>query len=174
MDNKEVYGLIARYFILILIAFPNLYFFYSLFTPLTVYPLFWILNLLFGASLLPDSIIVFKGFSAQIIPACVAGAAYYLLVVLNLSTPMDLKKRVYSLLFLVITFLILNLARLVLFAILLQSGFQYFDLAHELVWYFGSTILLVIVWFANVYIFKIKEIPVYSDLRNIFKDIKKK
>jgi hypothetical protein len=59
------------------------------------------------------------------------------------------------------------------FIALLAKGFQYFDVTHMTVWYFGSTVLVVALWFVNVWIFKIKEIPIYTDAKTIFWEIKR-
>ena len=172
MRKKEVINLLIRYGILILLGLGNLFLFYSVFTFLTVYPVYLLLNLIYGADIINGSIIFFNNIYANIIPACVAGSAYYLLFILNLTTPMNLDKRVRSLVFLFFSFLVLNIIRIFVFAILFSSGFAYFDFAHKAVWYFGSTIMVVGLWFFNVKLFKIKEIPIYSDFRNIFKHIK--
>ena len=87
MNKKEAFFLLSRYTILIILGIPNLLLFYIIFTPLTVYPIFWILNFFYDAILYPLNVIFFKGYFASIIPACVAGAAYYLLLILNLITP---------------------------------------------------------------------------------------
>lgn len=174
MKSKEVYNIIIRYVLLLILAIPNLYLFYLIFTPLTVFPVYTVLNALYGAELLPNNVIFFQNFYAELIPACIAGAAYYFLLLLNLTTPMPIKKRIHSIMYLFAAFLILNIIRIVSFAALLTAGFQYFDLTHKFTWYFGSTFLLVLIWFSAIYIFKIKNIPVYTDFNNIYKETKKK
>ena len=114
------------------------------------------------------------GIIIDLIPACIAGAAYYLLLILNLTTPMKLNKRLRSMLFLFATFLILNIIRIVIFSVLLANGYSYFDLAHKITWYFTSTALVVLIWFSNVKLFKIKQIPVYTDFKIIYKKIRGK
>lgn len=178
MDKKSTYFVFLRYLVLIILGIPNLYLFYLIFTPLTVGPTFYIFSLIDSASYVLDPLttanptIFFKGAFASIIPACVAGAAYYLLLILNLTTPMSLKKRLWSILFLFGVFLIINLGRIVLFGFLLTENFNSFNLAHTATWYFGSTIMVILIWFANVLIFKIKNIPVYTDIKNIISDIR--
>lgn len=157
MEDKKAFRLFVRYLILLGLGLFNLKLLYFVFTPLTVYPVFAILSLVY----------------VQIIPACIAGAAYYLLLILNLSTPMDFGKRVKSIFFLLAIFLVLNIARILIFAAIAVLGKQYFYIAHKLTWYFGSTVLVVLVWFANVWFFKIKEVPIYTDVKSIFKDIAK-
>jgi exosortase/archaeosortase family protein len=173
METKDAFFLLLRYLVLVILGI-GLYFelFYKVFTPLTVWPIYGVLSLIFSnANLLPGDLLFFGGQYAQIIPACVAGAAYFLLLILNLTTPMDWKQRLKSIPFLLVSFLVLNVVRILIFAGLLVSGWQYFDEAHTLVWYFGSTILVVLLWFLNVWLFKIKEIPVYSDFKEIFQDV---
>ena len=175
MKRNEVFTLGARYIILILLGLFNLKLFYLIFTPLTIYPVFWLLSIFYGnANLFPANLIFFGGSYAQIIPACVAGAAYYLLLILNLTTPMSITKRVKSISFIFLIFLVLNIARILIFAGLLVAGYQYFDLTHKLTWYFGSTIMVVLIWFVNVWLFKINNIPIYTDIRNIFEDVSRR
>ncbi len=173
MDKKEVINISIRYLILIILGLFNLYLFYLIFTPLTVYPSFWLIKLFYGARILDGNVISFsKGYLASIIPACVGGAAYYLLTILNLSTPLSNRKRLYSLLFLFSSFLLINIIRIFIFASLITIGFQYFDLTHAAVWYLGSTVFVVIIWFVNVRIFDINDVPVFTDIRRIYSDIK--
>jgi len=172
MKTKEGLFLFGRYLILVLLGFFKLKLFYLIFTPLTVYPVFGVLSIVHeNARLFPGNLLFFGGFYAEIIPACVAGAAYYLLIILNLTTPMEIGKRVKSILFVLATFLVLNVMRILIFSALLFSGYQYFDLTHKLTWYYGSTLIVVLVWFASTWLFKIREIPVYTDMRRIFNDI---
>jgi exosortase/archaeosortase len=156
-----------RYFLLILLGLGNLWLFYTIFTPLTVYPVFFVLQQAYSAVLLAGNTIFFKGYYASIIPACIAGAAYYALCILNLTTPMTLRKRLQSLIFLLAGFLIINTLRILIFAKLLFVGYAYFDLTHQLTWYLGSTALVILLWLASTAIFKIKAIPIYTDIKTI-------
>ena len=174
MKSREVYNLLIRYLLLLVLALPNLALFYFILTPLTVYPVFVILSLFFKSNLLEGNVIFFQGNYIELIPACIAGAAYYFLAILNLTTSMKIDKRIKSLSFLFTSFLVINIVRILLFSLLLLSGYQYFDITHKLAWYFGSTALVVFVWFTNVLLFKIKEIPVYTDIKNLLRDINKK
>ena len=172
MEDKEAFVLFSRYFILLLLGLFKLKLFYLIFTPFTVQPMFMVLSLVYdNAALLEGNLIFFGGGYIQIIDACVAGAAYYLLLILNLSTPMNAEKRIKSIFFLVLTFLILNIIRILIFAAFAASGQQYFDIAHKLTWYFGSTLMVVILWFVNVWLFKIKKIPIYTDMKELYKDV---
>ncbi|MBX4196845.1 pacearchaeosortase [Candidatus Pacearchaeota archaeon] len=169
MKDKEMIYLLTRYMTLVLLALFNLAVIYAVFSPITLH----LVTLgLPSAILIKGTATIFvQGIYIELIPACIAGAAYYLLFVLNLSTPMKSRKRFYSLLFIILSFLFLNVLRIIIFTHLARQGSQYFDTAHELFWYFGSTILLILIWFANVFLFRIREIPIYTDVMNIVTDI---
>lgn len=170
--KKYLSSIILRYLILILLSLGNLFIFYEILGPLTFYPVYFILDFVYGASILSKETIYFNGISANIVPACIAGSAYYLLLILNLTTKMKVQTRIKSIGLLIGSFLILNIVRIVFFAALFSFGFRYFDLTHRITWYAGSTILVVLLWFGNVYLFRIKEIPIYSDIKTILRNIK--
>ncbi len=166
-----IQGIVLRYLILIAVAFPGLWLFYKIFTPLTVWPVYWLLNLVYDTSLLSDIILLVEwSFPIELIPACIAGSAYYLLLVLNLATPkIKPKTRFYAILFSFAVFLIVNILRIFILGIMAYTGSSYFDAAHQFLWYSVSTLFVVGIWFAEVRMFKIKEIPFYSDLKFLFK-----
>ncbi len=174
-SKKEInyFHLFTRYLIIVLLGLGNLYLIYLIATPLTIYSSYFLFNLFGFSPTLEGSNILVYGAYIELVSACIAGAAYFLLIALNLSTPMRKETRIKSLLFLILSFFILNLLRIFLFGTLFIKGFSYFDLAHEATWYFGSTILLLLIWFANVKIFRIKGIPIYSDFKLIYSNIKK-
>ena len=168
--KKQVIDIFIRYVILILIALPNFYLFYFIFTPLTVYPVYFLIKLFFDASLTGEVINIMNYFPIEIIEACVAGSAYYLLLILNLSIPkIKLKKRINLILFSFTLFLIINILRIFLMSMIFIYGSQYFDILHKLFWYFGSIIFVIGIWFAEVKLFNIKEIPFYSDIKFLYK-----
>ncbi len=173
MKKNRFYFLILRYIILVLVALPNLYLFYSIFTPLTIFPVFYLLNIFFKTSL-TDAAITFNGTTIHLVKACIAGSAYYLLLILNLTTPMKIKKRIFSILFLFSSFLIVNIVRILLFSIILLTSFSLFKTLHLITWYFLSAAIVFLIWLLNIKIFKIKKIPVYSDISSLFKVVKKK
>lgn len=172
MNSQQAFGIFFRYFLLLILPLGNLWLFYTVFTPATIYPVYWILHKLVGAELLIGNVLFIKGYYAEVIGACIAGAAYYFLAILNLSTPMKIGKRVKSLIFLFVTFLVLNIIRIIIFAELFSVGYRYFDITHALVWYFGSTILVVLVWFANILLFNVNAVPIYTDVSALFRAIK--
>ena len=171
---KKYLSLIIRYLLILLIALPNLYIFYAIFTPLTIYPLYFILKIFFDVSL-SEATLLLNGFEIKIIPACIAGSAYYLLFALNLSIPdINLKQRAKMLAFSFISLLILNIIRIFALILVLFYGASFFDITHKLFWYFLSTILVVLIWFAEVKLFNIKQIPVYSDITYLYSETNSK
>jgi exosortase/archaeosortase family protein len=172
--SKQFIDILIRYAILIIVALPNFWLFYLIFTPLTIYPIYFLLSLFFDPSLVRN-IIFIDEFPIELIPACIAGSAYYLLLILNLSTPkIKLKKRAKMILFSFTSLLILNILRIFLLSLVFVSGNSLFDIAHKLFWYLGSTIFVVGIWFIEVKLFKIKEIPFYSDMKFLYKKSKLK
>lgn len=148
---------------LILGIFLNV--FYIIFTPLTIYPLYFLLNIFFSASI-AGNIIIADGASIEIINACIAGSAFYLLLVLNLSTPkIKLKKRVLILLFDYSILLAFNIIRIFLLSILLVNNSAFFDITHKIFWYALSIIFVFLIWIFTIKIFKIKEVPFVSDIK---------
>lgn len=169
--STQFLDILIRYVLLVIISFSSLWIFYFIFTPLTVYPIYFLLSLFFDVSLLAGNILLInREIPIEFIRACIAGSAYYLLTILNLSTPkIKLKKRINMLLFAFAIFLVLNLFRIFLLSFLAISGSSYFDVTHRLFWYSLSTIFVVAIWFAEVKLFKIKEIPFYSDIKFLYK-----
>lgn len=168
-----ILDIIVRYLILLIIGIIGLRFFYFIFSPLTIYPVYFLLNIFFNASL-SSNIITINSNLIEIIGPCIAGSAYFLLLILNFSTrDIKLKKRITLLLFSFLLLLIVNIIRIFFLSLLLISGFSFFDLAHKLFWYAGSIIFVVGIWFLSIKIFKIKKIPFYSDIIFLLKSGKK-
>jgi exosortase/archaeosortase family protein len=196
MEKPSITSILQRYLLLLILGLGNLFIFYLILTPLTIYPVFFLINQFYDAVLLSGAqtqiceifsnslpflqnilciktTIFFEDYYANIIPACIAGSAYYLLLILNLSTPMSISKRVKSLLFLLGLFLLLNIIRIFSFAMFFASkNYEIFNIAHVSSWYFGSTLLVILLWFSNIYLFKIKSIPVFTDIKTLINQIK--
>lgn len=170
--NKLIF-LLLRYIVLLGLIF-TLPIIYKVLTPLTVYSTGFLLKLFYEVSISKDIITISTSRLTiiQIIPACVAGSAYLLLLILNLTLLMKPKTRFCSLLFLVTAFFILNILRIFFMAVLLVADSQFFDFAHKLFWYVLSTIFVAGIWFLTAFLFKIKEIPIYSDIKYLIANIK--
>lgn len=176
MRNEKAKSIILRYIILIAVAIPNLWIFYKIFTPLTIYPVKWLLGIFYSTTLIPTNIILLNNsVPLEIISSCVAGSAYYLLLMLNLFTPsIKLKKRIYMLLSAFGVFLLINIIRIFVLGVLLLKNFSAFDVTHKILWYGMSTLFVVGIWFYQVKIFRVKEIPLYSDIKYLYKNSRKK
>lgn len=175
-ESKKTLNLFLRYLILVLIALPGLDIFYAVFLPLTKYPVFWFLQI-FLNPILSGDVIHIGAKTIEIIGACVAGSAYYLLLILNLGTP-NIKPllRVKMILFSFLGFLVVNIIRIIILSFMYIANSSYFGIIHETFWYLGSTVLIVFIWFLEVKIFGIKGIPFYTDLKTLYKSstLKKK
>ncbi|UCD20749.1 MAG: pacearchaeosortase [archaeon] len=147
--------------------------FYFIFKPLTIWLSYGILSLFFTKVMVAGNLIFVNQVSVEIIPACVGGSAYLLLVLLNLLTP-NLKfiKRIWIFLLASTMFLVLNLIRLNISIAFLEAGNNLFFKTHIVFWYV-SIAFVVLIWFLCIKIFKIKDVPVYSDIKRILKSVKK-
>jgi exosortase/archaeosortase family protein len=169
----KIYLIFLRYLVLLGLIF-SLPLIYLIFTPLTLYPVVGLLSLIYGQVLVNQHVIAIAGKSfIELVPACIAGSAYLLLLMLNLSVPMKLKQRIYTILVSFAALLMLNILRIFILSILYHSGSAFFDITHKLFWYGLSTIFVVGIWFLIVKIFAIEPIPVYSDIKYFLKTIKK-
>jgi len=166
-DNNFIRSLILRYIILVLIAIPNLYLFYKIFTPLTFFPVYFLLDLFFETVKINYSILI-DGKLIEIISSCIAGSAYYLILILNLTIPnIKISKRLKMILFGFGIFLIINILRITILSVLFFNDYIYFDFIHKFFWYFVSIIMVLFIWFLEVKIFKLKQVPIYSDIKKL-------
>tara|TARA_Y100000310_G_scaffold86397_1_gene83245 strand:+ start:5100 stop:5633 length:534 start_codon:yes stop_codon:yes gene_type:complete len=171
-SNKKAIFIILRYLILLGLSL-NLYLIYKIFTPLTISVVSFLLKLVYPVIVSGTKILINYVITIDIVPACVAGSAYLLLLILNLFVEMRIRQRIYSILFSFALLFVFNVLRIFILSILLVNGFQYFELTHKLVWYVLSTIFVIGIWFLVVKLFSIKKIPIYSDVKYIIKSIKK-
>ena len=170
-QSKRITGLFARYISMLLLGVGNLYLFYKILTPLTIRTVSGILAI-FNPVTVADNLIRFNGTMIEIIPACVAGAAFFLLIFLILSTAeIKPKKRTLIIISSLLTLFILNILRIIILAGIAKTS--YFQVAHWISWHIISTLFVVGIWFAAVKIYKIKSIPVYSDLKYVQNLVKK-
>ena len=171
--NKAL-STLCRYILLlaiVLLAYTNA--FYRVLFSITAYPIKLLLSLFYPAALYSN--ILFAGnISIELIPACIAVSAYVLLLILNISTEMKPRQRLYSLLFSFLILLLFNILRVFVLTILLINDFVYFEALHKAFWYSLSTLFVVAIWFLTVHILKIKNIPVYTDFKKLRGGIKKK
>ena len=170
-QSKKFAGLFLRYLIILVAGLGNLFIFYKFFTPLTAKTIALILNF-FSKTTAIGSTIISKNIIIELIPACIAGSAFYLLFILIFATPnIKPNKRAQIILFSFISLFILNILRILVLVSIATS--TYFEATHKIFWYGVSTIFVIGIWALSVKLFKIKDIPVYTDLRTIIKSINK-
>ncbi|VVB78484.1 Uncharacterised protein [uncultured archaeon] len=167
-NSEEIFFIPIRYLILFFLTLfvPVIYW---IFTPLTIYSVVGVLKIFYDTSVSGNVITINPDTVIRIIPACVAGSAYLLLLIINLAVPMSAKKRVYSILLSFLLLLVINILRILLLSVLYYYDFAYFNLTHVIFWYVLSTIFVIGIWLSIVKIFSIKEIPIYSDFKEIYK-----
>jgi exosortase/archaeosortase family protein len=171
---REFFGVFFRYALLLVFSLFNLWIFYLIFTPLTVYPVYFFLNFLFGATLQGTTVYI-GSIPIEMVEACIAGAAYFLLLIFNLATPgIKIAKRGRMIYFSFLIFLAANILRIVILSVVYLSTSPFFDITHKFFWYFVSVVLVISIWFYQVKIYRIKEIPFYSDLKLLYRLIKRK
>lgn len=172
-DSRKFIFILIRYLILLAAMF-SLPIIYWIFTPLTSYLSFYLLKLFFnGVFIFKNTLLISPDTIIELIPACIAGSAYLLLLILNLTVPMNLKKRIFSIISSFLILLALNVIRILILSILYKKNAIFFDYTHLIFWYFLSTVFVIGIWFFTVKIFSINEIPVYTDIKYIISKTKK-
>jgi len=168
--KKELWKMIIRYLILVLVAIPGFGYIYYLLSPITTYPVGFLLSLIYSVQISSGAIMIGNLALIEIIGACVAGSAYYFLLILNLSIPnVGWKKRLGMVGFSFGIFLIINILRIFLLSIMFVSGSAFFDITHKIFWYLGSTLFVILIWFLEVKVFNLKQIPFLTDLKILYK-----
>lgn len=166
------YRLIFRVLVAILFR-PQI--FYLIFTYPTIIVSFILLKL-FGYNVIKEGTsLVVNNVTLNFVEACVASSAYYLLLFLILLTK-DIKLKTMIDMFLLgsIIIFIVNIIRIfILIVILLAKGYDWFNLIHLTFWYGVASVLVFLVWIYLTKKYRIKSIPVYSDVLYLISKIKK-
>ena len=162
-------SIISRYFLALIIAIFNEVF-YFIFSPLTLYVSYFIISIFYDVSLLGNTVLV-EGISFTFVSACTAATAYLLLTELVLLTRgISLKKSLKMLYIGFLSIFVMNILRiLVLILVYVNFGKNYFDLLHMFFWHLLSTIFVVVVWLLLTKNFRVRGVPVYSDLKSLLK-----
>jgi len=169
---KKILGLFARYFAMLLIGAGNLYVVYKVLTPITIHTVNTVLSI-FTKTVLEGNIIHLSNVGIEIVPACVAGSAFYLLLMLLMSTAnIRPQTRIKAIITALVMLFVLNILRILI--LIPMANASYFEIVHWIFWHFVSIIFVVIVWFSIIKMFKIKEVPIYSDIKYIGSLVKTK
>ncbi|MEK6914191.1 MAG: pacearchaeosortase [Nanoarchaeota archaeon] len=169
-SKNKIYLILSRYLILLLIVLISPLIIVFILKPLTIKLSVFLLDIFYNISINRNLIIINYKTYISIIDACIAGSAYLLLLILNLTTPMKENIRIKSFIFSWILLFILNILRIIILSILYHEDFRYVNFTHAFFWYGLSTIFVILIWFLTIKIFNIKSIPIYNDffyLKNI-------
>ena len=121
---RKSFGIIARYLFLLLASF-FMPLFYSVLLPLTILPAYLILSVFYPVQLIANVLLVNESV-IEITDACLAGSAFYLLLVLAFSTHgIRLKKRLLVFIFDSFLLLFVNILRITAFSIAFAGNFIY-------------------------------------------------
>jgi len=91
----------------------------------------------------------------------------------TINQQMSFSKRIGSVLFSFAFLLLANIARIVLMSELFMRNLFYYDALHMLTWYALSILIVLGIWFLAVWIFRINQIPVYTDFKTLIMSYKK-
>tara|TARA_Y100000034_G_C6848299_1_gene384516 strand:- start:563 stop:1078 length:516 start_codon:yes stop_codon:yes gene_type:complete len=163
--KKNAHWILARYVILLAIVAFSLPLVYAIFTPLTINFTVFLLDIFYNVANFKELIVINEATQIYIVDACVAGSAYLLLLILNLTIRMPTKLRIKSILYSFLLLFILNVVRIAILGSLYHHQIPYVEFTHALFWYGLSTLFVIGIWFETVRKFKIKRIPFYSDYK---------
>ena len=168
--DSFIFGLILRYLIILLLGLGGLWLIYTVLRPLTYYVVFGISSLFTNVLGNPtDMFLLFDNFGVELVDACVAGAAFYLLLILNLTTPMSADKRRKTLIFSIVALFTINSLRILFLIYLASLSLVFFNATHIFFWYVLSVVFVAGIWIWVVKRYSISQIPVYSDVKNLLR-----
>jgi len=163
-NKTKITNIITRYAFLLLLSAKNLFVFYFIFTPLTIYPVAFFLGLFYSVKIYGIFLFV-NTHAIEIIESCIAGSAYFLLFLLNLATPnINFLRRIKIFIFDFALLLILNIARIFILTIMFIKGSVAFDITHFVFWHLLSVIFVFCIWLLTIKVFRVREIPFWSDI----------
>lgn len=112
--------------------------------------------------------------TVEISPACVAFSAYILLSILILTTK-GIKKEIMTKMFLYgsLAILAINIIRIEILIYIWNSlSNELFELVHLFFWKVLSGVIVVLIWICLIRKYKIENIPIYSDLKYLIRNIR--
>lgn len=163
---SETRNIFLRYSFLVIIGFLIKYF-YDIFRPLTLYPVYYGLKLLGYSPLIVKGDIHIGVQQLILVDACIAASAYYLLLVLVLSTKGLTFEDILKIYWLgVISILFVNIIRIIgMSIILIKFEENLFETLHMIIWRFIATFFIAFLWIYLSKKFLINNIPIYTDFK---------
>ncbi len=118
-----------------------------------------------------DDFLIYNETYVKLIPSCAAASAYFLLLLLVVLTK-DIKFLTRIKIFLLgsLAILLFNLLRIMLLILILNNySISLFNSIHLFFWAIASSILVAFIWIYLTKRYKIRSIPIYSDLKYLLK-----
>lgn len=172
---KYEINLIIRVLMALLIR-PD-FFYFTLIYLTMIFPYIFLNLLNYDVRFLYESKSLFvNNINLEFVKACVATSAYYLLALLILTTKdIGLKNSIKMFLIGSLLIFIMNILRITLLIIMvLNLGLDWFNAIHLTFWYIVSSLYVFLVWIFLIRLYKVKNIPVFSDLVYLTKIIARK
>ena len=163
-------SIFIRYSLALLVALSSSIFSFFL-LPLTMYTTYFLLRL-FSSVQMIEGALQFGEVRFLFIPACAATLAYILLLeCILLTRGISFQKALKMFFCGALAVFFMNVLRILLLIwVYVEYGKNYFDVLHILFWQFVSVFFVVAVWIALVEYFHIKAIPMWSDVKDIFRN----
>ena len=162
---KYTYSFIIRF----ILCFIPAAVFSIMFTQITISAVYFLLSAY--KPILINNLLIVKIYKFEFVEACIVPYAYYFFWFLCLFTKDILTKiRIKMIVYGFIMIFLMNILRIV-FVIDLAAryGLVWFNVVHLFIWHFISGIYIAIVWVILVRHYKIKSIPFYSDIKELYK-----
>jgi len=123
-----------------------------------------------------DNTINMQGNLLRFVAACTATSAYYLLAILILLTKdMNFRRGLKIFITGTLMILLINVIRIdILLVVLAEKGTNLFTSLHLLFWEVVSSVYVAAVWIFLVKYYKIKNIPVIDDIKELYRKTKRK
>ena len=162
---KYEYGLVLR----ILLSFIPVSAFLFLFSSITIYGVYF--SLFFYNPIAEGINLTISNEVFSFVEACIAPLAYMLLWLLIMWTKdINLFTRAKMFLFGSLLIYLMNVVRIfILIMVSLNYGVNWFERIHILFWDFTASVFVALVWIFLIKFYKIKDIPVYSDIKYLYK-----
>lgn len=121
-----------------------------------------------------DTFLTYNETFVKFVPGCAAASAYYLLLLLTVLTKdIKLKNRLRIFLYGSLIIFLVNIIRIVTLILILNNySYNLFKTVHNYIWLILGSVLVVGIWIYFTRIYKIRSVPIYSDLKYVLKKIK--
>ena len=176
---KYELSLILRVIIAIALLSIPFNIFQWLFTQITVNFVYFVLVLIKAAPVLgkysvKNTIDVY-GVSVRIIELCVTASAYYTMAILTIITKdISILKRAALFLLGALLIFIMNLVRIFILIYILANNGDLFRSLHQTFWFLLSFVYVALAWILLSKVFKVENIPIYSDIKFLLQVMRKK